>query len=187
MFTSASGVRVWWTRATALGAGPPKARVAAVGDSTAATLSERGIQADLVPDPFTTDALGEAFPRGRGRVLLARADIATEGLEDALRSKGWEPVRVNAYRVRAATAVPEAARRAIEQHQVDAVVFTSPSTVQGYLSLAVAARRPSAVCIGPVTAAAASRAGFEVAAIAQPHTEEGLIEALVATFRPDTE
>ena len=185
VFTSASGVRVWWARAKALGVGAPDARVAVVGDSTAAALAERGIQVDLVPDPFTTAALGEAFPKGKGRVLLARADIATESLEDVLRAKGWEPVRVDAYRVRAATAVPEEARRAIEQQEVDAVVFTSPSTVEGYLSLAVAARRPPAVCIGPVTAAAAVRVGFEVAAVAQPHTEDGLIEALISAFRTD--
>lgn len=185
VFTSASGVRVWWDRATALGVGPPDARLAVVGDSTAAALAEQGVQAELVPDPFTTEALGESFPPGKGRVLLARADIATDVLEDVLRSKGWEPVRVDAYQVRAATAVPEDARRAIEQHTVDAVVFTSPSTVEGYLSIAVAARRPPAVCIGPVTAAAAARVGFEVAGVADPHTEEGLIDALLAAFRTD--
>jgi uroporphyrinogen-III synthase len=185
VFTSASGVRIWGERSAALGVELPDARVAVVGDSTAAALAERGIGVDLVPDPFTTAALGEAFPRGKGRVLLARADIATEELEAALRGKGWEPVRVDAYRVRAATAVSQEARRAIEQQAVDAVVFTSPSTVEGYLSIAVAARRPPAVCIGPVTAAAAARVGFEVAAVAQPHTEDGLIEALLSMFRTD--
>ena len=185
VFTSASGVRVWRERAAALGLGHPDARVAVVGDSTGAALGEHGIEVDLVPDPFTTAALGEAFPRGKGRVLLARADIATEELEATLRAKGWEPVRVDAYRVRAATAVPEEARSALEQQTVDAVVFTSPSTVEGYLSIAVAARRPPAVCSGPVTASAAARVGFQVAAVAQPHTEEGLIEALLAMFRTD--
>lgn len=185
VFTSASGVRVWGERAAALGLGLPDARVAVVGDSTAAALAASGVDVDLVPDPFTTAALGEAFPRGKGRVLLARADIATEELEEVLRAKGWDPVRVDAYLVRAATAISEQARGALEQQTVDAVVFTSPSTVEGYLSIAVAARRPPAVCIGPVTASAAERVGFQVAAVAQPHTEEGLIEALLGMFRTD--
>jgi uroporphyrinogen-III synthase len=185
VFTSASGVRVWGERAAALGVGLPDARVAVVGDSTAAALEARGIAVDLIPDPFTTAALGAAFPRGKGRVLLARADIATEELEAALRAKGWEPVRVDAYQVRAATSVPEQARSALERQAVDAVVFTSPSTVEGYLSIAVAARRPPAVCIGPVTASAAARVGFEVAAVAEPHTEDGLVEALLSLFPPD--
>lgn len=185
VFTSASGVRAWWERAAAVDADPPAARVAVVGDSTAAALSERGIQPDLVPDTFTTEALGDAFPNGKGKVLLARADLATDALEQALRSKGWEPQRVDAYRVRSATALPEPVRRVIEANEVDAVTFTSPSTVDGYVSLAIAARRPPAVCIGPVTAAAAGRAGFEVAAVAEPHTEEGLIDALIEALPPD--
>ena len=185
IFTSAAGVRAWRERAKALEASLPSARVAVVGDSTSAALREEGIEPDLVPESFTTEALGEAFPTGRGRVLLPRADLATEALEQALRAKGWEPVRVDAYRVRSATALPETARRIIERHEVDAVTFTSPSTVEGYLSLAIAATRPPAVCIGPATAAAADRAGFEVVATADPHTEDGLVDALLAAFPPD--
>ena len=185
IFTSAAGVRAWRERSGALGTEPPSARVAAIGDTTSAALKEQGIEPDLVPDTFTSEALGEAFPAGKGRVLLARADLATDELERALSAKGWEPVRVDAYRIRPATSLPETARRIIERHEVDAVTFTSPSTVEGYLSLAIAAPRPPAVCIGPVTSAAADRAGFEVVAMAEPHTEDGLVDALLAAFPPD--
>ncbi|MGH2709860.1 MAG: uroporphyrinogen-III synthase [Actinomycetota bacterium] len=184
VFTSATGVRAWQERAEAMSAGSPKASVAAIGDSTSAALRRVGIEPDLVPDPFTSEALGEAFPAGKGRVLLARADIATDELERALSAKGWEPVRVDAYRVLPAAALPEEARKAIESTDVDAVTFTSPSTVAGYVELAIAARRPPAVCIGPVTATAARRAGFVVAAVADPHTEDGLIDALVGVLGP---
>jgi uroporphyrinogen-III synthase len=34
------------------------------------------------------------------------------------------------------------------------------------------------VCIGPTTAAAARAAGFEPAAVAEPHTVEGLADAI---------
>ena len=185
VFTSAAGVRTWWKRLADLEADPPKARVAVVGDSTAAALRDHGIEPDLVPDRFTTEELGVAFPTGKGRVLLARADLATDALEEELRSKGWDPIRVDAYTVLPATMLPDAARRAIERHKVDAVVFTSPSTVEGYLSLAIAATRPPAICIGPVTAAAAGRVGFEVAAVADPHTEDGLLDAVIDVFPPD--
>ena len=182
VFTSASGVRAWAARSSALGAEAPRTRVAAIGDSTSAALRAIGLEPELIPEAFTTEALGEAFPNGKGRVLLARADLATDALEQVLGSKGWDVVRVDAYRVRPATAVTEEARRAIERHAVDAVTFTSPSTVEGYLSVALAATRPPAVCIGPVTAAAAARAGFQVLATADPHTEDGLIDALVSAL-----
>jgi uroporphyrinogen-III synthase len=38
------------------------------------------------------------------------------------------------------------------------------------------------VCIGPVTADAARQAGFEVAAVAQPHTLQGVVAAMEALF-----
>ena len=64
------------------GMGPVEAKVAAVGEGTAGALESLGGKPDLVPSTFTTAALGRAMPRGAGRVLLARANIAPEGLED---------------------------------------------------------------------------------------------------------
>ena len=178
VFSSAAGVRAWAGRATALGAGVPAARVAVVGEATAEEVRTLGLEADLVPAEFTTEALGKAFPPGSGRVLLARADIATEALEDALRAKGWTVERVEAYRIRPVSALPDEARHALEEGRVDAATFTSPSTVDGFVRLAGTAAVP-AVCIGPVTAAAAEAAGLRVLATAEPHTEEGLVGAVV--------
>jgi uroporphyrinogen-III synthase len=181
-FTSASGVAAWLDRADALGADPPRARVAAVGQATGQSLRAAGVVPDLVPESYTTAALGEAFPEGGGRVLLPRADRATADLEEALRSKGWTPVRVDAYRVRPAGALPDRAVTALADGRLDAVTFTSPSTVDGFVRLAGVLRGPVVVCIGPVTADAARAAGFEVAAVAEPHTTEGLVNALVRAF-----
>jgi uroporphyrinogen-III synthase len=182
VFTSSSGVAAWLDRAGAVGAGTPLARVAAVGEATAESLRAGGIHPDLVPGSFTTAALGEAFPAGSGRVLLPRADRATGDLEATLRSKGWTPVRVDAYRVRPARVLPDRAVSALAGGRVDAVTFTSPSTVDGFVRLAGVVRDPVVVCIGPVTAEAARAAGFDVAAVAVPHTTEGLVSALVRAF-----
>jgi uroporphyrinogen-III synthase len=177
-FTSASGVRAWTDRAAAIGAPQPRARVAAVGDATAAALREAGLPPSLVPEAFTTAALGAAFPRGAGRVLLPRADLATEDLEESLRTRGWEPVRVEAYRVRPVDRLPPEAERALHEGNVDAVTFTSPSTVHGFVRVGGVPRGLAVVCIGPVTAQAADTAGFVVDEVADPHTTEGLVEAV---------
>ncbi|MGH2547006.1 MAG: uroporphyrinogen-III synthase, partial [Actinomycetota bacterium] len=178
VFTSAAGVRAWFERAEALGIGAPASAVAAVGEATADSLRAAGVRPSMVPAEFTTEALAAAFPEGAGRVLLARADLATGDLEEALRAKGWDPVRVDAYRVLLAEALPALAAEALREGRVDAATFTSPSTVEGFVRLADGPR-PLAVCIGPVTAEAARRAGLEVVAEAAPHTEEGLVDALV--------
>jgi uroporphyrinogen-III synthase len=172
-----------------------RAKVAVIGDGTAAAFrrwTRRG--PDLQPPTFTTSALARAFPRGRGRVLCARADIAPAGLEEALARKGWDPVRVDAYRTVFATSLPREARDAFRRGEVDAVTFTSASTVRGFLTArgSETARSPiggppKIVCIGPVTAAAARDAGLRPKAVARPHTLDGLIDAVeraLASSRP---
>jgi uroporphyrinogen-III synthase len=157
-----------------------RAKVAAIGDGTASAFRRwTGRDPDLRPSTFTTAALARAFPRGSGRVLCARADIAPEGLEGALARKGWDPVRVDAYRTVFARSLPREARDALRRGDVDAVTFTSASTVRGFVQALGAARgTPKVVCIGPVTSAAARRAGLRPAAVAQPYTVEGLVAAV---------
>jgi uroporphyrinogen-III synthase len=190
-FTSRAAVDALGDRLPGHGARQAGPLVAAVGDGTAAALREIGIEPDLVPPTFTTEALGRAFPRGTGRVLLARADIAPDGLESALRAKGWTPVRVDAYRTRLATRLPPPAAAALRDGRVDAITFTSASTVHGFLQMAGERadgprRRPKVVCIGPVTARAARRAGMRVDAVASPHTIEGLVAAVEQALRGGT-
>lgn len=190
MFTSQAGVEAVLPRV-----GPPGSaaglpvRVAAIGEATAGALRRFGVEADLVPTTFTTAALGRAFPKGSGQVLLARADIAPDGLEAAVAAKGWTPVRVDAYRTRLIPSLPPHARAALRAGDVDAVTFTSVSTVQGFMMAAgpllqEAPRKPVSVCIGPVTAEAVRNGGMKVAGVAQPHTIEGLVAALERVFRP---
>ena len=161
-----------------------RAKVAVIGEGTAAAFRRWAHRdPDLQPTTFTTATLARAFPRGSGRVLCARADIAPEGLEAALERKGWETVRVDAYRTVFATSLPREARDAFRRGDVDAVTFTSASTVRGFTNaLGSAKGTPKVVCIGPVTAAAARTAGLRPAAVAKPHTLEGLVAALERTF-----
>jgi uroporphyrinogen-III synthase len=181
-FTSEAGVDAYWEATGTAGVSPPRARVAAVGEATAAALRRRGVTADLVPEAFTTEALGRAFPEGSGRVLLPRADIAPPDLQDLLAARGWTPVPVDAYRTAFEDALPAEAEAALKAGEVDAVTFTSASTVEGFVRLAGAPPGPAAVCIGPVTADAARRAGLEVAAVADPHTIDGLVAAVRAAL-----
>ena len=165
-----------------------EARVAAIGDGTAdafRTWARRG--PDLVPRTFTTSGLARAFPRGRGAVLCARADVAPEGLEDALAAKGWAPVRIDAYRTRTPRTLPARARDALRRGTIDAVTFTSASTVRGFVAqLGEVRGTPKVVCIGPVTAREARAHGFTVHAVARPHTVEGLVAALERALGPPT-
>jgi uroporphyrinogen-III synthase len=156
------------------------ARVAAIGDGTGEAFRRfAGRDPDLRPRAFTTAALARAMPRGQGRVLCARADIAPEGLEEVLTAKGWDPTRVDAYRTTFPKRLSGQAARALAAGEVDAITFTSASTVRGFAGAAGEIRgRPKVVCIGPVTAREARGHGLRVAAVADPHTTEGLVDAV---------
>ena len=164
-----------------------RADVAAVGEGTAAAYARWARhQPKLLPKTFTVDGLARAFPRGAGRVLCARADIAPDGLEDALAAKGWSPTRVDAYRTVFPKVLPKAATTALASGDVDAITFTSASTVRGFqqaLGATTIAGTPKIVCIGPVTAKQAREAGMTVHAVADPHTTDGLLDALERALR----
>jgi uroporphyrinogen-III synthase len=169
-----------------------RARVAAVGEGTSEAVRRwTGRHPDLVPKIFTTAALAAAFPRGTGRVLCARADIAPEGLEHELAKKGWTPVRVEAYRTKMADSLSIGAREALARGIVDAITFTSASTVRGFANAVTSVSgSPKVVCIGPVTAREARALGFEVEAVAEPHTIAGLVAVLeraLVTPRPQSQ
>lgn len=161
-------------------------KVAAIGEGTAEAFRRWARrEPDLVPRTFTTVALGRAFPRGEGRVLCARADIAPEGFEEVLASKGWTPTRVDAYRTKMPRSLPPPAREALRAGRVDAVTFTSASTVRGFVgAVGVVRGNPKVVCIGPVTAREARERGLVVSAVARPHTMQGMVEALERVFTP---
>ena len=160
------------------------AKVAAIGDGTAAAFRRWARRdPDLQPATFTTTALARAFPRGEGRVLTARADIAPQGLEDALASKGWDPVRVDAYRTVFARSLPREVRHALQEDEIDVVTFTSASTVRGFAEvLGLRYGRFISVCIGPVTAREAKAQGFTPRRLARPHTVAGLVAAVEAAL-----
>jgi uroporphyrinogen III methyltransferase/synthase len=187
VFTSANGVRFFFTRlrAARLDARAfARTRVAAVGTGTAATLRPFGIEPDLVPSTFTTEAIGKAFPRGSGRVLLARADKTEPGLEEALRAKGWTPERVTVYRLRPVARLEPAVRRAALSGEIDILTFASGGTVRAFMRLLRGKphRRVLVACIGPVTARAAKQARLRVDVVAREHTIPGLAAAAAKAF-----
>jgi len=190
VLTSVNGVAAVRARVEALGHGPTavtRAKVAAVGPATEAALRAWGIAPDLVPEAATTAALGQAFPTHRGAapapgaVLLARADLANPELGVLLRDKGWETTEVVAYHTVPVGALDPAARRRLDQGEVDWVAFTASSTVEGFLRGYGGPPPPGVrvAAIGPVTADTARSAGIQVAATAAEHTIGGLVAAIV--------
>jgi uroporphyrinogen-III synthase len=83
--------------------------------------------------------------------------------------------------------VPDVVDLAVLEGRIDAVTFTSPSTVRNFVTLVgPGARellaRSVVACIGPVTAAAVTELGLAPPVLARRSTSGGLLEALEAHF-----
>jgi uroporphyrinogen III methyltransferase/synthase len=169
-------------------------RLAAIGPATAAALERHGLRADVVAREFRGEGLAEemlaAIVRtgSKGRVLIARAARARDALPDALRAADCTVDVVAAYETR--PAAREAVDRlvaAFEAGNVDAVTFTSSSTVE-HLCDALGARAADVLgttriaSIGPVTSATARARGLRVDVEAAPYTLPALIGALARSY-----
>ena len=174
ILTSAQGVE-------SLGRWPQGPKWAAVGLATAKALSDKGIEADLVPSESNGVAIAAAMPDVNGlRILLARADAAAADLPDRLREKGAVVDEVATYRT---IPGPEASRKALAEALADpelvAAVFASGSAIEGFVALGGSPELP-AITIGPRTSAAARQFGFQVAAEASAATVNALADAILA-------
>ncbi len=122
------------------------------------------------------------------RFLLFRAEEARDALPEGLRERGARAVdEVCAYRLQSSSPDPWVIER-IDRGEIDAVTFTSGSTVRGLRDLlggerlAALGRRAAVVSIGPITSAEVRRMGLDVSAEATEHSIPGLVAALVRHF-----
>ncbi len=196
VLTSANGVDAFFDRGLAPAGLDARAlahlEVAAIGPGTAGALARRGIRADLVPERFVAESLLEAFPdpdvagSEPARVLLARAEQARDVLPEGLGAKGFAVDVLAVYRTVRAVPAPDELER-VQAGRVDAITFTSSSTVSGFCDLVgpLADPQPRVVSIGPVTSRSAVERGLRVDFEADPHSIDGLVEALLGALRAD--
>jgi uroporphyrinogen III methyltransferase/synthase len=168
--------------------------VCAIGSATARSARELGLRVDLIAETSHAEGLlsaivqhagGEEALRGR-RFLLPRSSIARDLLLDELRRMGAQVDPIEAYRTLVPTADRDDIIRAMSEQRVDAVTFTSPSTVNNFVTLVgrdrVQELLGSAIvaCIGPVTAKAAADNGFQNVVSPVEHNARALVDEILA-------
>ncbi|HET7089930.1 MAG TPA: uroporphyrinogen-III synthase [Anaerolineae bacterium] len=208
VFTSVNGVAAVWDRLVAMGKDGRAfdgIQVAAIGPATARALGKRGIHAHFIPDEYIAEAIVDGLGEVRGhRILLPRADIAREALAVALERRGAIVHENAAYRT--LPAAPDSQGLTELRRGVDAITFTSSSTVRNFVLLLSGSaqyidaanyrrmghhgipmpslNRAIIACIGPITAQTAREVGLPVNVMAAEYTMDGLVAALVEYFSP---
>jgi uroporphyrinogen III methyltransferase / synthase len=202
VFTSANAVREFAARVRECGGtvrslgGAP---VAVVGPATAAAAREAGVEPALMAEEFVAEGLLAALDERHvalagARVLLPRAAEARDVLPQTLRARGATVDVLTVYETRPVAAL---AVSAVRLETADFITFTSGSAARRFAELmgddstgagqTLAERLAGTrLCsIGPQTSAALTELGLPVAVEAEPHTTEGLVQAIVALAARD--
>lgn len=159
------------------------AQIAAIGQGTEKVLEDRGILVDLIPEVYDGDSLGEALAeklQGGEKIFLPRARKGNQNLSKILKEHGAQVNDIPTY-----DTVYESSRliqidKEIENRSIDCVVFTSASTVKGFVESTSLTdySHVTAACIGKQTEAAADAYGMQTY-MSEKATIDSLIELVV--------
>ncbi len=189
-FASAPAVRAVLERLAVLGRDARafgSSRIGAVGPATADALRAGGLSADFQPFVLTGAALADSLPGdlANTRILIPRALEGDESLVAGLQARGALVDTAPAYQTILDGANAALVRERLLAGTIDAVTFTSSSTVKNFVSALASDLPPqvAAACIGPSTAqTAATLLGRAPDIVASRHTMDGLLAALTDYF-----
>lgn len=186
VFSSVNGVYSFLRHTGPMGLAPSRMPPAlCVGPKTAQAWRGSGGVVSGVPEKFTAKSLaGMMGTRLEGTSLLILRPERTEtDLASLLRVRAAKIQEVVLYRTLPEQANRKDLTRLLENGDLGAILFASPSAVRGFLSMGGsgdAVRHLLAICIGPVTAKAAVGAGFERVLSPEVHTWDGMVEVLLS-------
>ena len=168
-------------------------RICTVGPATTTSVERLGIRVAVTPEEFRSEGVIAALTATGDltgtRILLPRAQIAREVLAEELRKAGADVTEVAAYRTEVGGEPRQDVYGMLLDRQIDAVTFTSASTVRNFAQLlgseqaADLLRTTTVAAIGPVTAEAAQNMGITAAVVPDEYTIPALVSALVEHFR----
>lgn len=159
---------------------PPGAKIAVVGEATAAAARAHGHSVDLLPSEGRASAadLAEAWPEGGGTVLIPGSARSSGVLARALQSRGCRVESVPVYTVEAVEAAPADLVREYQAGMFDAVVVTSGSVGEAVGKLLGWRADTRVVAMGGPSAHALRTSGVEPDAVAETQDAAGLIAAI---------
>jgi uroporphyrinogen III methyltransferase/synthase len=192
IFTSVNGVSFFCRRMTESAVGTEalnRLTVCAIGSRTAAELEDRGVRVDVVPEKFQAESIIDALRKigiAEKRFLLPRAERAREVLPEEIRKSGGHIDVVTVYRTIVGSADRDTLVRLLQEKSIDAVTFTSSSTVEYFVELIAGNTGLLHGCviasIGPITADAAASLGIKTDVMPEEYTAPGLVEALARYY-----
>ena len=163
-------------------------KVAAIGSATAKELKKFGLCADITPKVYNAKHLGEAVASAAkpdSEIFVLRAKEGSKELLPPLRAAGLRVSDIATYETlyEVNEVLAEAVKNAFASGEIDAVTFTSASTVRGFVNglPELDYTGVKAVCIGEQTAAEALKYGMQVV-VSKEATMDSMMERILEEF-----
>ncbi len=175
-FTSATGVESFFELLAKEGRDVRElggAKTAAIGEATAGALRAHGLSVDFVPSVYDGASLADGLAplAGGGKILMLRAKDGSPELTAHLRAAGADFTEFALYETKYE-------KPSAQPKDTDAALFTSASTVRGFVAAFGGPVGKPACCIGRQPAAAAAAYGFKEIRTAAKATLDSLIKTL---------
>lgn len=193
LVTSANGVRKFLERLFACGRDVRDLKgleIGAIGPATAAEFTKTGVRVDFIPREYRAEGLLEALAdrEVKGKAfLIPRAKVARDLVPRVLVEKGARLEVVEAYQT-VSPQLPPGEIEALFKAKLDAVTFTSSSTVTNFAKLVGADKLTERLAgvalasIGPITSETLRNLGLPISIEAAESTIPGLVRALETYF-----
>jgi uroporphyrinogen-III synthase len=193
IFTSVNGVEYFFQLYEKLNDEQPVilGRFAVVGEKTKRALAKKGYTASLIPEEYVAEGLVKAFQDydiQEENILYIRGNLSRDVIPFHLGEQGANVTKLTVYE----TICPVKRQELIEvfkKHVVDAITFTSPSTIKHFVHLLKGTdwnswiQNTAVCCIGPITKRTAIEYGMVPKIVPNTYTMEHLLEELEAFFR----
>ena len=195
VFSSPIGVRTFFEQLVLLGMdvrdlmkSSVMLKVAAIGSATAKELAHYGLHADVTPKVFNAKYLGEAIAaeaKTDSEIVIVRAKEGSKELIPPLEAAGLKVKDIATYETvyEVNEVLSEAVKDAFVKGEIDAVTFTSASTVRGFVNgiKDMDYTGVKAICIGEQTAAEADKYGMQIV-IAKEASMDSMMELILEQF-----
>lgn len=166
-------------------------KIVAIGKKTRDTLKEYGILADIMPLDYSAEGLLKILAKEikpHDKILIPRAKIAREILVQKLQALGGEVHVVHVYQTILEKQEEKIThiKKMLQENQINALTFTSSSTVNNFFKLIedkTLLKNVKIIAIGDITKKTAQDHGLEDIITAKEATTYSMVETIMNIYR----
>ncbi|WP_343753710.1 uroporphyrinogen-III synthase [Lentibacillus halophilus] len=161
-----------------------ESKLAAVGQKTAKALDEYGYQVDFIPSVYNAETMRNEFNYSNTHtdehILLIKGNRSRRVLPDWFKEQGIPFEQMEVYETARNDASKDELNRQLRYNHPDIITFTSPSSVDAFMTLKETAISVNATiaCIGTTTGERALDFGFRCPVVPNEFTIDGMLDQI---------